>query len=101
MGILREASQGVGDFSLGQATAKTSNSIGKIWAGEGATVASDGKTLVSVDKLKQYRPPSTKSSPYATTGVQSNFQSRASTSTGFTNNGHLNITPAKPFWQFW
>lgn len=101
MGVLREASQGTGNFSLGEATAKMSNKIGKIWAGDGATVASDGKTLVSADKLKQYRPPSPKNSPFATTGVQSNFQSRVSTATGFTSNGHINITPTKPFWKVW
>lgn len=101
IGTLREASQGVGNFGLGEATTKISNKLGKIWVGENATLASDGKTLVSADKLKQYRPPSAKNSPFATTGVQSNFQSREIPSGAWQNNGHLNITPTNPFWQFW
>lgn len=37
--------------------------------------AADGKILISSDGLRQYRPASLKrNSPYATTGVQANFQ---------------------------
>jgi hypothetical protein len=98
IGTLREASQGTGNFGLGEATAKSSNNLGKMWVGDNAILASDGKTLISQDGLKQYRPPAPKNSPYANTGVQSNFQSRSVPSGAWQNNGHLNITSYK-FWK--
>lgn len=48
--------------------------MGKAWVGDGYRVASDVKTLVSADSLRTYRPPSSKSSSYAETGVQANFE---------------------------
>ena len=98
MGTLREASQGTGNFGLGEATAKSSNKLGNIWVGDNAKLASDGKTLVSQDGLKQYRPPAAKNSPFSTTGVQSNFQARPTPSGAWQSNGHLDITP-KPWWK--
>ncbi|OOS03542.1 hypothetical protein B0189_09220 [Moraxella cuniculi] len=73
-GILREASRGKGNFGIGQATRSEADLLGKAWVGKNYKVASDGKTLVSADGLRQYRPPTTKNSPYATTGVQANFE---------------------------
>ena len=93
IGILRDAAKGKGNFGLGQATAATSDKLGKAWVGEGYRVASDGSTLVSADGLRQYRPPSAKSSPFASTGVQSNFEWRNAGQTQWQSNGHLNITP--------
>lgn len=98
IGILNDATKGKGNFSLGEATAKTSDKLGKAWAGEGAQVASDGRTLVSENGLRQYRPPSTKSSSHATTGVQSNFEWRNKPQGQWQGNGHLNITN-KPWWN--
>lgn len=100
IGTLREASQGTGNFVLGEASAKSSNKLGKMWVGDNAKLASDGKTLVSEDGLKQYRPPAVKKSSFATTGTQSNFQSRPIPSGPWQNNGHLNITKKQP-WQLW
>ena len=34
--------------------------MGRAWVGDGATVRSDGKTMISRDGLRQYRPPSYK-----------------------------------------
>jgi len=52
----------------------------------------DGKTLVSSDGLKVYRPPSAKpNSPYATTGVQANFERKAANGGRPISNGHLDI----------
>jgi len=92
IGILRDANTVKGNFSLGEATAADANALGKDWVGPGYRVSqTDGTTLISADGLRQYRPPATKSSSYATTGVQANFQSRDVPSGGWQNNGHLNI----------
>jgi RHS repeat-associated protein len=47
MNILRQAAKFKGNFGLGSATAEEAEALGKAWVGDGATVASDGKTLVS------------------------------------------------------
>lgn len=93
MAILRLAKEGVKDFSLGLAKYDDAIILGRAWVGEGFTVASDGTTLVSADKLKQFRPPSLKNSPFASTGVQANFEWRANPSGRWLGNGHLNIIP--------
>ena len=96
MGHLREASQGQGNYGLGGGTAAESDRLGKIWVGDKYRIASDGKTLVSQDGTHVYRPPTAKpNSPYATTGVQSNFvilqkQGENMVQIG---NGHYDITP--------
>lgn len=69
--------------------------MGEAWVGDGYKIASDGRTLVSADGLRQYRPPSNKpNSQYAKTGVQANFERRfeGQTSKQWQSNGHLNIT---------
>lgn len=73
-GMLRAAALGKGNFGIGQATAQEAKAMGKAWVGQKYRVASDGKTLVSSDGLRTFRPPSSKNSPYATTGVQANFE---------------------------
>lgn len=83
---------GKGNFGLGEATTKQSAILGEAWVGPGYRVASDGKTMISADGLRQYRPPAKKpNSSWTTTGVQANFQGRISTKTSWTSNGHLNI----------
>ena len=91
MNILRTATKSKGDYGLGEVTATQAERIGRSWVGDGAKVASDGKTMVSADGLRQYRPATPKDSPYATTGVQANLQSRNVASGGWQSNGHLNI----------
>jgi RHS repeat-associated protein len=94
MGVLRDASQGRGNFGLGEITASESDRLGKIWVGEDYSIARDGTTLVSKDGTHVYRPPSAKpNSSYSTTGVQSNFtllekQGEKMVQVG---NGHINI----------
>lgn len=73
-GMLRAAALGKGNFGIGQATAQEAEAMGRAWVGPNYRVASDGKTLVSADGLWTFRPPSPKNSPYATTGVQANFE---------------------------
>lgn len=93
IGILRSAATGKGNVALGEATAAESNALGLDWVWSGYRVSqTDGTTLISADGLRQYRPPASKSSSYATTGVQANFQSRSVPSGAWQDNGHLNIT---------
>ncbi|MGN2248411.1 RHS repeat-associated core domain-containing protein, partial [Frateuria sp. GZRR35] len=91
-GMLRSAAAGKGNFGIGSATAKQSNAMGRAWVGKEYTVASDGKTLVSKDGLRQYRPPAEKNSSHAETGVQANFEQRVKSQGEWQSNAHLDIT---------
>lgn len=92
IGILRDAAKGKGNFGLGSGTRAEADKLGKAWVGDGARVASDGKTLVSKDGLKVYRSPSAKpNSPHATTGVQANFERKIEVGGRPISNGHLDI----------
>ncbi len=88
MNILRQAARLQGNFGLGEATAEEALEVGQAWVGDGATLASDGKTLISADKLRQFRPPSFKPNLGK---VQANFESRPAPSGSWINNGHLDI----------
>lgn len=92
-GMLRDASKGKGNFGLGSGTKEQANEIGNAWVGKGAEIASDGKTLVSKDGLRQYRPPSPKNSKHAKTGSQANFERRfqGQKSKKWQGNGHMDI----------
>lgn len=59
-GILRDASKSKGNFGVGSGTKDQAMRAGESWVGEGYRVASDGKTLVSRDGLRSFRPPSWK-----------------------------------------
>src|SRR5258708_7026397 len=59
-GVLREAAKGKGNFGLGSAAQEQAVAAGRGWVGDNATLASDGKTWVSQDGLRQFRPPSYK-----------------------------------------
>jgi RHS repeat-associated protein len=86
------AVSGKGNFSIGTGTAAESNALGKIWVGDGAKPMSGvSGGLVSADGRMTYRPPAAKSSSFATTGVQANFQQFSNGQ--MISNGHLNITP--------
>jgi RHS repeat-associated protein len=87
-GLLRDALKGKGNFGLGAGTAEDAEELGKAWVGEGATTASDGKTLVSADKLRQYRPPSFKPNLGKS---QANFEARWEPGGQWQTNGHLDI----------
>jgi hypothetical protein len=93
-GILRDAASNKGNTALGTATAEDAQALGEAWVGPGARETSDGSGLVSADGLRVYRYPSSKpNSPYATTGVQANFESKMSPTGRPYANGHLNIAP--------
>ena len=90
IGILRDAARGKGNFGLGSASAQDAARLGEAWVGKGYTVASDGKTLISADGLRQFRPPSYK----PRLGIeQSNFEQRLQPSGQWQSNGHLDIVP--------
>lgn len=92
IGILRDAAKGKGNFGLGSGSRAEADKLGKAWVGDGARVASDGKTLVSKDGLSVYRPPSAKpNSPHATTGVQASFERKIEVGGRPISNGHLDI----------
>ena len=74
VGILRDAMRGKGNFGLGSSTAEDAARLGEARVGKGFTVASDGKTLVSSDGLRQFRPPSEKPGLGRT---QANFEQRS------------------------
>ncbi len=87
-GMLREAAQGKGNFSVGTTTGVEADAIGRAWVGDGYTVASDGKTLVSLDRLRQYRPPSYKP---RLGRYQANLEQRQSGQTQWYLNAHIDI----------
>ena len=90
-GILRSAAAGKGNFGLGSATAGETEALGRAWVGDGYRVASDGKTLISADGMRQFRPPSYKPN----LGIyQANFEQRVPGQVGrqWFSNGHLNMT---------
>jgi hypothetical protein len=87
-GTLREAAKKKGNFGMGTATRQEAQLMGEAWVGPGHRVASDGKTLISADGLRQYRPPSHKPKLGK---EQANFEWRATPSGQWTGNGHLNI----------
>jgi type VII secretion system ESX-1 substrate len=87
-GILRAAAAGKGNFGIGSATAAEAEELGRAWVGARYHLASDGKTLVSENRLRQYRPPSYKPKLGK---AQSNFEQRWEPSTPWQSNGHLDI----------
>ena len=87
-GTLRQASKTKGNFGMGQATRQEAQVMGEAWVGPGHRVASDGKTLISADGLKAYRPPSYK--PFQGK-EQANFEWRNSPGGVPTGNGHLDV----------
>lgn len=87
-GRLREAARTKGNSGMGEATRDEADALGKAWVGPGYRTASDGKTLISSDGLKIYRPPSFK--PYQGK-EQANFEWRISPGGKPTGNAHLDI----------
>ena len=80
------------NFSMGTGTAAESDALGQIWVGDGAqSMGGVEGGWVSADETMTYRPPTSKNSPFAFTGVQSNFQQFSNGQ--LISNGHLNILP--------
>lgn len=87
-GMFRTAAGGKGNFGIGTATRQEAQAMGEAWVGPGARVASDGKTLVSADGLRVYRPPSFKPNLGK---VQANFEAKVVPGGRPVSNGHLDI----------
>jgi RHS repeat-associated protein len=87
-GMLRSAAKGKGNFGIGSATREQAQAMGKAWVGPGFKTASDGKTLLSADGLRQFRPPSFKPSQGK---VQANFEARPPGVSQWQSNAHLDI----------
>jgi filamentous hemagglutinin len=89
--MLRDAATAKGNFGIGSGTAAEADVLGRAWVGRGYRIAGDGQTLVSLDGLRQYRPPSFKPNLGR---HQANFERRfQGQATGqWQGNGHLNIT---------
>ncbi len=87
-GVVRDAYKGKGNFGLGSSTRSQASEAGRAWVGEGYKTASDGKTMVSADGLRQYRPPSYKLRLGIT---QANFEQRFVSRGQWQSNGHLDI----------
>jgi hypothetical protein len=86
-----KAATGKGNFSMGaSATFAEADELGKAWVGEGYRTMSNGGGYVSKDGTRTFRFPTEKSSSYATTGVQANFERLVDNKV--VSNGHLNIT---------
>jgi hypothetical protein len=87
-GMLRSAAKGKGNFGVGTATKAEAEILGKSWVGDSYKVASDGKTLLSKDGLRQYRPSTYK--PRLGRN-QSNLEWRNEPKGRWQGNGHVDI----------
>lgn len=76
-----------GNFGIGTGTSADANRVGRDWVGADAKLAGDGKTLVSSDKLRQYRPPALKKDGR----VQANYERRDHPNGSWIGNAHLDI----------
>jgi len=61
---------------------------GRSWVGDGFKIASDGKTMISANGLRQFSPPSFKPKLGKT---QANFEWRNVNQGQWQGNGHLDI----------
>lgn len=87
---MRDAKKGKGNFGLGKGTHDEAMEAGKSWVGSGYKIASDGKTMVSSDGLRQFRPPTFKPRLNKT---QANFEWRNVNKGPWQGNGHLDVIP--------
>lgn len=61
-GMLRDASKGKGNFTVGSATREQAHAMGMAWVGDGATLSKSGNAWLSADGMRAYRPMSFKES---------------------------------------
>ena len=90
--IVWRATRRTGNFGVGKETRAGAEKIGKLWVRKGYRVASDGKTLISKDGLRQYRPDALKKS---LNKRQANLESRLRPEGPWTGNAHLDIVGEK------
>ncbi len=85
-GMLAAASKTKGSFGVGSATAADADILGHAWVGDGYAVASDGKTILSADGLRQYRLPAYKRQ---LGWFQANLEWRPDSVKEWQSNGHI------------
>ena len=86
--MLQTAAREKGNYTLGTVTRREADVIGRAWVGDGARLASDGRTWVSRDGLRQYRPFKYK----VKRGVwQANIQWRVKPEGEWLSNGHIHL----------
>jgi hypothetical protein len=88
VGILKDSSIGKGNFGLGESNLGDAMQAGRSWVGNGYITASDGKTLISADGLRQFRPPTFKP---RLGKIQANFERRNINKGPWQGNGHLDV----------
>jgi hypothetical protein len=84
----REIKLTKGNFGVGNANWSDADKIGKLWAGDGAILMSDGKGLRSLDGLKVYRFPAKKNNGL----TQANLEWRGSNLDQYGTGGNAHIT---------
>jgi hypothetical protein len=77
-----------GNYGIGSGSREVADMVGRAWVGKDATLASDKKTMVSADGLRQYRPPVLKSKMGR---EQANYERRDEKLRSWSSNGHLDI----------
>lgn len=89
-GMLRCANKGKGNFGMGAATFEQARVMGEAWVGSGFRASTNGKALISLDGMKQYRIPSYKPN---LNKFQANFERKfeGQLTNTWQTNGHLDI----------
>lgn len=82
-----------GNYGLGSGTTAEAMAAGKAHVGPGFKVSSNGKYLISADRLRQFRPPSYKPKLGK---WQANLEQRAQPKGKWTSNGHVDIVEPNP-----
>jgi len=88
LSFMRSIRGDTGMYGLTPLTTRRADELGEIWVGVGYRVASDGRTMVSADGLRQYRPASWKKDLGF---YQANFEWRTLPAGDWHNNGHAVI----------
>ena len=92
--MLSDAARQKGFSGIGIATQDEAARMGESWVGAGFRFASDGKTMISSNGLRQYRPPSFKPNrpaKFGGPGYQANFEWRDIPEKQWQADAHLDI----------
>ncbi|WP_073502923.1 RHS repeat-associated core domain-containing protein [Actinacidiphila paucisporea] len=93
--MLSDAAKQKGFSGIGSATREEAAKLGESWVGSGYRLASDGRTMISKDGLRQYRPPSFKPNrpeQYGGPGYQANLEWRTKPEGQWQADAHVDIT---------
>ncbi|WP_443070994.1 RHS repeat-associated core domain-containing protein [Streptomyces sp. NBC_01476] len=96
--MLSDAARQKGMSGVGTVSKAEAEMMGAAWVGPGYRLAKDGRTMISKDKLRQYRPPSFKPNrpaEYGGPGYQANLEWRVVPEKQWQADAHLNIEEAE------